>query len=136
MKRINLSVDLEDNKLFDESITTAVESYAKQVARKAIQEELESEINRLVKLNAEAWASSYTASEVRGRICNEVNQEARKVVENAKITASDLELAVDRKLDILVNSIDVDALIAREVQRILPRKLFEVLSGIVTEDSQ
>lgn len=48
MKRINLSVDLEDNQLLEQSICNALRSYAQQVAREEFNKIIKVEIERVV----------------------------------------------------------------------------------------
>lgn len=48
MKRINLSVDLEDNQLLEQGVRDALRSYAQQIAREAFNEIIEEEIERVV----------------------------------------------------------------------------------------
>ena len=48
MKRINLSIDLEDNELFEKSALQTVRDYARQVAREEFDKHLRAEIQRLI----------------------------------------------------------------------------------------
>ena len=48
MKKVYLSVDLEDNEVFDEQVTAAVRGYAKQIARAEMETAIQKEIQRLV----------------------------------------------------------------------------------------
>lgn len=49
MKKVYLSVDLEDNEVFDEQVKEAIRGYARQMARAEMQKEIKSEIERLTK---------------------------------------------------------------------------------------
>ena len=129
MKRINLSVDLEDNKLFDKSVTEAAEAYAKQIARGAILEALESEIDRLVKIRMAEWTTYQRNNPLLEIINTKVDREVRKALDAANISKLYLGHAVDKQIDDLFNTIDVNALIVGEIHRILPQKVFEILSG-------
>lgn len=48
MKRINLSIDLEDNELFEKSALQTVRDYARQVAREEFDKHIRAEIQRLI----------------------------------------------------------------------------------------
>lgn len=48
MKRINLSVDLEDNQILEDSIIEAIKKQASQISRESINEVLVAEIDRIV----------------------------------------------------------------------------------------
>lgn len=53
MKRINLSVNLDDNELLIESIKQALAGQARQIARESLQEELKEEIERITNARIE-----------------------------------------------------------------------------------
>lgn len=49
MKKVYLSVDLEDNEVFDEQVTEAIRGYARQIARSEMEKTIQSEVERLTK---------------------------------------------------------------------------------------
>lgn len=68
MKRINLSVNIEGNELFEESVKEALLGQARQIAREAIQQELENEIDRITNSKLDEVKNSQYYNAIAKRI--------------------------------------------------------------------
>ncbi len=137
MKRINLTVDLEDNKLFDKTITKAVENYAKQIARGVIQRAMESEINRIVQNRLSDWTVNRSNNSLRVIIDTKVDHEVNKKLKSFEISEDELDSIIKEKIEGLcvtaihrrIESMDIEKLTKTEIEHILPKVVFDVLRG-------
>lgn len=104
MKRINLSVELEDNELLEKSVEEAVKGLARQIAREAINEEIQKEVERIVEAKMKEAQNGYF-SDIRSRITN--------------------ELAIKLSPEITINKPEVDERIQERVEAQIDKKIGE-----------
>lgn len=93
MKRINLSVEVEDNEVLEESIKQALLGQARQIAREALEVELTSEIERITNSKINEVKQSQYWNSIATRITDIIikrfgkdltlnNQEINEMLEN------------------------------------------------------
>ena len=121
MKRINLSVDLENNEIFDESLRNAVRDYAKQVAREEFERVVSSEISRI----AESTAKSYVSSPY-GVISQRFNKEVRDAVDKAILHPSFARAEIRTQLN---NRLDFAESLCRDLLTRLENSVNEAIAS-------
>jgi hypothetical protein len=105
MKKINLSVNLEDNEVFEKTIKEAVASHAKQLAREELEKELVAEIERIATARLNEIKQSSYYSIVVSRVTDAVVQKLTKDIhfDNEKVNAM-IEEKVGAYLDSRIQS--------------------------------
>lgn len=68
MKRINLSVNMDDNEMLNKSIEEALKARARQIARETLTEELVSEIERITDARVREVKESAYYNQITNRI--------------------------------------------------------------------
>lgn len=117
MKRINLSVNLEDNEAFEQEITNLIKAKTKEIARKAFNEELIELITRVVETKVRYWERNST-----GVINDTVESKLIKLM-----TSEHLDDKIREKMDIAAQNY-VDGVIFRYP---LERKFDEAINKSV-----
>lgn len=96
MKRIHLSVDVEDNELLDKSVKEALLGQARQIGREAVEKVLTAEIERIVEYQMKDLETLQSWSTVSTRITNILIQ---KVTTDFQIDHDAINRAVEKKLE-------------------------------------
>ena len=149
MKRINISVDLEDNKIFEESVIEAIKAEGRQLAREVMEKSLKEEIDRI----AEKWTEDRSYFGYAGKVEREMNRRIKEAIDSIEINKEVLEKRVE-KLDVDGIAVDMISKRVREsgikyfdlmefientvekcVKRDMPTKLIGLLSDKLDSDS-
>ncbi|WP_080845688.1 hypothetical protein [Cytobacillus gottheilii] len=129
MKRINLSVDIEDNDVLGESIKNAIAAQAKQIARQELEKELVSEMERIVTAKVNEIKSSSYWNSITSRLTDLVVQKLDKEIRlNTEEINSMVEDKVSTFLDQKLNSAKgldgfIQSYVDQSLSKILARKL-------------
>lgn len=97
MKKVSITVDLDDNELFEEEVMKAIRGYARQEARSAVAKEITSEIQRIVDRAikdslSSTWGYQYSGSlykkvyDTASELIKEVNEDKVKKIVNDAFT--------------------------------------------------
>lgn len=78
MKRVNISVNLEDNEIFEESLKQALIGQAKQIAREELEKELSTEIERITTAKVNEVKNSSYYNSITSRITDLIVQRLDK----------------------------------------------------------
>lgn len=90
MKRINLSVNLEDNELFEKSFKEQLEAYARQIAREQLDTAISKEIERIVKNVTSDFEKTYTSRWHGNEMRSKVKESVSKAFNEYKLGADDI----------------------------------------------
>ena len=97
MKRINLSVDIEDNELFEKTFIEAVSAEARQIARDEFTKHMQAEISRIVKENVNELLSGEWSS-VRKLLNESVKRELMKQIDSGLLSDSIIRSAFNNSV--------------------------------------
>lgn len=119
MKKISITVDLEDNELLTEEMEKALRGYARQIARSELSKEVDNEIQRIIdnmvtsSLKQSAYGYSYSGplyKKVCDRVRDVLNKDYTDMIDAATskaikdITVSKIEKIIDSKIKEAVTS--------------------------------
>lgn len=127
MKKINLSVNLEDNEVFEKSIKESVASHAKQLAREELEKELVSEIERIATARLNEIKQSSYYSVVVSRVTESIVKKLTKEIpfDNDKINAM-IEEKVSAYLDSRIQSRNgLDGFIQKYIDKSIANALLQ-----------
>lgn len=115
MKRVNLSVHLEDNELFEQSVKESLVGYAKQVAREELEKELVKEIDRVATSKVNDLKNNSYYNQLASRIADALvhklgneftlnNEQISKMVEEKVALHLDRKLSQGYNIEAIINS--------------------------------
>ena len=104
MKRINLSIDLEDNELFEESAMQAVCDYARQVAREEFDKHLRAEIQRLIDVKLDDICHGHYG--FSSQVQEAAAKTMKELVRDPEFSTAALKEAFDERCDQLLHAIE------------------------------
>lgn len=142
MKRINLSIDLEDNELFEKSALQTVRDYARQVAREEFDKHLRAEIQRLIDAKLDDMCHGHygfpsqvkaAAAEImQARVCDPefattalkeaFDERCDQLLHTVEQKMESLDENVSSRIDAKLNQ-DIDDLIRDSLSRILHQSI-------------
>lgn len=119
-KRLNFSVDIEDDKIFDESVKEACSGYIKQLSREVFDSTVQNEITRLIKVKI---GDNY---EFNSLIHNIVRKESRILIEQQVLEFLHSEefremvsKCCEENIQNTFNSYDIKALIKQNMNKFI-----------------
>lgn len=105
MKKITLSINLDDNEVLDKSVQEAIMGQAKQIARETLEKELRSEIERITEKKIDSLKTDYyndVSRRISDSIFNRLNlhqinnsENINKIVEEKVTTYLDKKVLTD-----------------------------------------
>lgn len=104
MKRINLSIDLEDNELFEESAARAVRDYARQVAREEFDKHIRAEIQRLIDAKLDDMCHGHYG--FPSQVQEAAAKTMKELVRDPEFSTAALKEAFDERCDQLLHAIE------------------------------
>lgn len=96
MKRINISVNLEDNEVFEESFKQAFIGQAKQIAREELDKELSAEIERITTVKLNEIKSSGYYNTITSRITDSIVQ---RLDRELRVNTSEINVMIEEKIN-------------------------------------
>lgn len=104
MKRINLSIDLEDNELFEESVTRAVRDYARQVAREEFDKHLRVEVQRLIDAKLDDMCHGHYG--FPSQVQEAAAKTMKELIRDPEFATNALKEAFDERCDQLLHTVE------------------------------
>lgn len=104
MKRINLSIDLEDNELFEESAARAVRDYACQIAREEFDKYLRAEIQRLIDAKLDDMCHGHYG--FPSQVQEAASKTMKELIRDPEFSTAALKEAFDERCDQLLHTIE------------------------------
>lgn len=154
MKKVMISVDLEDNEILQKAVMDAVKGSAKQIAREEFDRTLREEVERITEkhvkdLKASSWSR---CSKLEEMAKNKVDQTVQEAIEEIKIPKeafrerleeiiSDLESDIDSMVAERLGKMQledyVEEKVRQEVKAKVPKTLLDIiLDGIQARGNQ
>lgn len=104
MKRINLSIDLEDNELLEESAAQAVRDYTSQVAREEFDKHLRAEIQRLIDAKLDDMCHGHYG--FPSQVQEAAAKTMKELVRDPEFATTALKEAFDERCDQLLHTVE------------------------------
>ena len=104
MKRINLSIDLEDNELFEKSALQTVRDYARQVAREEFDKHIRAEIQRLIDATLDDMCHGHYG--FPSQVQEAAAKTMKELVRDPEFSTAALKEAFDERCDQLLHAIE------------------------------
>ena len=143
--KAKMDIDFNQNDLFEEKVQKATMAYAKNVSRKAMEEEINEEIariakNHMKKLQEKTFYSNDT--QLEKLIKEEINKQIIEIIgsdkdlqcKTAKITTEEMgkrmdaaSLIVQEQVNDLFKSQDVKAMVQNEIAKQVPRVVLDCI---------
>lgn len=147
MQRINISVDMESNKILEKEIEKAIEGEVKTKTRKYFHDTIEKETLRIADKATEnllkkrgAWGDK--PSIIEQMIEEHIVKKVEKAIGETKISKVDIQKEVDKKIknieNVIANEVTkkiecidfkdyIAELVEEEIQKTLPQKVWELI---------
>ena len=142
MKRVTLTVDLENNELFEEEMRAAVRGYAREIARSELDKSINAEIERIVAITIDGKLDPprYGSVHYAGDLYKKIHKAATAAVESlegeavlgvvraavADKASADYDKAVDEKVASSVGAIQEG--IISEVRKLMASELLKIIT--------
>lgn len=149
MKRVMISVDLEDNEVLEKAVKEAVRDSAKQIAREEIDNVLKAEVVRVVTKQVQDIQSSGwgRCSRLESMAKDEVNRIVKEAIGEVEIPKDAVETSlkeilstVERKVDRIiadkVTHLKIEDYIAKKVTQEVKEKVPDTLLNIIVNGLQ
>jgi RNase adaptor protein for sRNA GlmZ degradation len=133
MKRINLSVNLEDNEILEQSILIAIHAQAKQIAREEFTKTLEAEIERIANGRIEVLKNAPYYNDIINRITKfTVEKFNREIHIDPNMVNDIVERKVNEYLDVKLRSRNgLDEFIQNYIDKSIATALLQRANGTV-----
>jgi hypothetical protein len=133
MKRINLSVNLEDNEILEQSILIAIHAQAKQIAREEFAKTLEAEIERIANGRIEVLKNAPYYNDIINRITKfTVEKFNREIHIDPNMVNDIVERKVNEYLDVKLRSRNgLDEFIQNYIDKSIATALLQRANGTV-----
>lgn len=137
MQRINLSVDLEDNKIFSKAIDEAVKGVVKNKTRELFEGIAGEEIDRVAKARTEQWAKEkkgyyYGERKLMQRVQDAVDECVIKELDSLKVTQEMFDEAMERYMVKYLDGSRLKAYVNKAVTEATEKMISEKVSNSVS----
>jgi hypothetical protein len=102
MARLNIQVDLKEHEVLETQIKKEFEGIARGMAREAMKQELENEINRLIDAKLEEAKKTDYYNSIANNITKIV---ANKISRDVKVDTAEVNKIVQEKVEIHINNL-------------------------------
>lgn len=157
MQRINLSVDLEENKILSREIEKAIQGVVKNKTRAYFNETLETELERVANKTTDEWINRSRWNSNKNRLEKElerqIDSKIKEEIGKIDVSSADIQKRINEQLENINNiimrtveekmekiplEIYISDIVTKEVKRILPVRLLEFLAynNTVKEERQ
>lgn len=143
MQRINLSVDMENNKILSEEIEKAIEGVVRAKTREFFNNELEEEAQRIANAALDKWnkrgydRETLIEKEIRKRIdvgimeiLGEINVSRQDIENRIKEKISDIGASIDYAVGLRVERLDINDYVKEQVvsavRRLYPKEIMKL----------
>lgn len=155
MPRINISVDLKSNEILLQEIDKAIEASIKSKTREYFHQTLEEELTRIADKTTEKWeyrgACNSNPSRLDTALKEQIDGQITEQIGKIEVSNYDLQKIIDEKLKKIDEIIGyyvtkklerlsfedyIAELVGKEVQKVLPAKVLELLVRGVSATSE
>lgn len=102
MARINIQVDLKEHEILEKQLKKEFEGIAREMARSAMKEELEKEINRLIDSKLKEAQKTDYYNHIATNITKIV---AHKISHDVQVNTEDINKLVEEKVEAYINNL-------------------------------
>lgn len=143
MQRINLSVDMENNKILTEEIEKAIEAAVRAKTREFFNDELEEEVQRIANAALDKWnkrkynSETLIEKEIKKRIdagivekLGEIEVSRQDIENRIKEKISDIDASIDYAVGLRVERLDINDYVKEQVvsavRRLYPKEIMKL----------